>query len=150
MIKKTILLVEDNPDDEILALRALRKANVMNEVVVARDGIEALDFFHGKGKFADRDLNKMPTITLLDIKLPKMNGLEVLKKIREHKSTRYVPVVMLTLSKEEEDIRMSYHNGANSYVCKPIDYDKFSKVAEEIGIYWMGINQEPPLEEKSQ
>jgi two-component system response regulator len=140
-----ILLVEDNPDDEALTLRALQKNNILNEVVVARDGVEALDFLFGTGPHADRDLTIMPEVTLLDINLPKINGLEVLAKIRANERTRLLPVVILTTSNEEQDKIKSYTLGANSFIRKPVDFLQFSEAIRQLGVYWLVLNQAPPV-----
>ncbi len=140
-----ILLVEDNPDDEALTLRALQKNNIINEVVVARDGVEALDFLFGTGVYAGRDLGLMPEVILLDINLPKINGLEVLEKIRANERTRLLPVVILTTSNEEQDKIKSYTLGANSFIRKPVDFQQFSEAIRQLGVYWLVLNQAPPL-----
>lgn len=140
-----ILLVEDNPDDEALTLRALKKNNILNEVVVARDGVEALDFLFGTGAHAGRDLTLMPEVILLDINLPRINGLEVLEKIRANGRTRLLPVVILTTSNEEQDKIRSYTLGANSFIRKPVDFLQFSEAIRQLGLYWLVLNQSPPL-----
>ena len=139
-----ILLVEDNPDDELLAMRALRKNNVMNEVVVARDGVEALDYLFASGPHAGRDTSTMPRLILLDLKLPKVDGLEVLKRLRSDERTRLLPVVILTSSKEREDMLKGYGLGANSYVRKPVNFEQFVKAVEQLKLYWLGLNEAPP------
>ncbi|MEH1844037.1 MAG: response regulator [Nostoc sp.] len=139
-----ILLVEDNPDDEALTLRALKKNNILNEVVVARDGVEALDYLFGKGVYADRDMSVMPNLILLDLKLPKMDGLEVLRHLRTDDRTRILPVVILTSSKEEQDLINGYSLGANSYVRKPVDFSQFSESVRQLGLYWFVLNESPP------
>jgi two-component system response regulator len=141
---KTILLVEDNPDDEALTLRALRKNNILNEVVVARDGAEALDYLFSRGAHAGRDRHKQPAITLLDLKLPKVDGLEVLKEIRANPATQLLPVVILTSSKEEQDLINGYRLGANSYIRKPVDFDQFMEAVRSLGLYWLLLNEPPP------
>ena len=141
---KIILLVEDNADDEALTLRALKKNNIQNEVVVARDGAEALDYFFATGAYAGRDLKVMPTITLLDLKLPKLDGLEVLRRLRADDRTKLLPVVILTSSKEEEDIIAGYSLGANSYIRKPVDFSQFTEAVRELGLYWLVLNERPP------
>ena len=146
MQKKILVLVEDNPNDEALTLRALKKNNLANEIVVARDGVEALDFVFGRGSHAGRDMNQIISVILLDLKLPKVDGLEVLRKIRENKDTRLLPVVVLTSSKEEQDLIKSYSLGANSYIRKPVDFAKFSQSVLELGLYWVVLNESPPLE----
>jgi two-component system response regulator len=142
---KVILLVEDNPDDEALTLRALKRGNIVNEVVVARDGAEALDYLFGTGKHAGRDLADMPAVVLLDLKLPKLDGADVLRRMREQPQTRYVPVVVLTSSSEEEDVLKSYENGANSYVRKPVAFSDFTAAVGQLGVYWVLLNQAPGL-----
>ncbi|MEA5602397.1 response regulator [Nostoc sp. UHCC 0252] len=139
-----ILLVEDNPDDEALTLRALKKNNIMNEVVVARDGVEALDYLFGKGVYADRDMSVMPNLILLDLKLPKMDGMEVLRQLRTDDRTKILPVVILTSSKEEQDLINGYSLGANSYVRKPVDFSQFSEAVRQLGLYWFVLNESPP------
>ncbi|WP_375498969.1 response regulator [uncultured Nostoc sp.] len=139
-----ILLVEDNPDDEALTLRALKKNNILNEVVVARDGVEALDYLFGKGVYADRDMSVMPNLILLDLKLPKMDGLEVLRHLRTDERTKILPVVILTSSKEEQDLINGYSLGANSYVRKPVDFSQFSEAVRQLGLYWFVLNESPP------
>ena len=142
-MKKVILLVEDNPDDEALTLRALKKNNILNEVVVARDGAEALDYLFGAGSYAGRDTSSQPTTILLDIKLPKVDGLEVLRSIRADPRTRLIPVVVLTTSKEEEDLVASYSLGANSYICKPVNFQQFMEAVRQLGLYWLVLNEIP-------
>ena len=139
-----ILLVEDNPDDEALTLRALKKNNVANEVVVARDGVEALDYLFGTGAHAGRDPSQIPQLVLLDLKLPRLDGLEVLRRIRFEPTTQIVPVVVLTSSKEDHDLVESYRLGANSYVRKPVDFLAFVEAARQLGLYWLVLNETPP------
>jgi CheY-like chemotaxis protein len=139
-----ILLVEDNPDDEALTLRALKKNNVANEVVVARDGVEALDYVFGTGAHAGRDRSQMPQVVLLDLNLPRLGGLEVLRRIRSEPTTQILPVVVLTSSKEERDLVESYRLGANSYVRKPVDFVEFVEAARQLGLYWLVLNEPPP------
>lgn len=147
MEEKLILLVEDNPDDEALTLRALSKNNIRNEIVVARDGAEALDFLFCQGIYAERDTRVMPQIILLDIKLPKVDGLEVLRRIRADTRTRLLPVVLLTSSKEEQDLIDGYSFGANSYIRKPVDFTQFSEAIRQVGAYWLVLNEPPPNSE---
>jgi two-component system, response regulator len=142
--EKIILLVEDNPDDEALTRRALKKAQILNELVVARDGAEALDWLFGTGPHAGRDLSVMPTVILLDLKLPKVDGLEVLQKIRADERTKLLPVVVLTSSKEEQDLAQSYSLGANSYMRKPVDFTQFADSIRHLGLYWLVLNEPPP------
>ncbi len=147
MDKKTILLVEDNPNDEVLTLRAFKKNNIMNEVVVTRDGAEALDYLFATGKYAGRDAGAMPAVILLDLKLPKVSGLEVLQKIRENPRTKILPVVILTSSKEEQDLVNGYKYGANSYIRKPVDFPQFIEAIRQLGLYWLVLNEAPPTKE---
>lgn len=139
-----ILLVEDNPDDEALTLRALHKNNIGNKVVVARDGVEALDFLFCTGPYAGRDPDDTPQVVLLDLKLPKLDGLEVLRRIRADIRTRTLPVVILTSSKEEQDLIKGYTLGANSYVRKPVDFNQFTESIRQLGLYWLVLNEAPP------
>ncbi len=143
MRNKTILLVEDNPDDEALTLRALKKNNIANEVAVARDGVEALDYLFAEGSHAGRDPAQLPEVVLLDLKLPKLDGLEVLKRLRADPRTRRIPVVILTTSSEERDIAASYDLGANSYIRKPVDFDQFLAAVHQLGLYWLLLNEPP-------
>ena len=145
MASKSILLVEDNPDDVDLTLHALKKNNIKNEIVVAYDGAEALDYLFGTGKYSGRDLSLMPTIILLDIKLPKVDGLEVLRRIRANELTKFLPVVILTSSKEEQDILKGYSLGVNSYVRKPVDFNQFAEAVSHLGLYWLLLNETPPI-----
>lgn len=140
---KWILLVEDNPDDEELTRRAIRKNNILNDLVVARDGAEALDFLLGTGAHAGRETKNMPTVVLLDLKLPKIDGLEVLHRMRADERTALVPVVILTSSREEQDIVSSYKLGCNSYIRKPVDFVQFSEAVQNLGLYWLLLNESP-------
>ena len=144
MKNKTILLVEDNPDDEALTIRALRKNNIGNDLTVVRDGAEALEFLFCTGAYANRDRNNSPQVILLDINLPKVDGLEVLRRIRADESTRLLPVVILTSSKEQQDMIKGYSLGANSYVRKPVDFDQFVEAVRQLGLYWLVLNEAPP------
>jgi two-component system response regulator len=144
MENKPILLVEDNPDDEALTLRAFRKHNISNAIVVVRDGAEALDWLFARGSHATRDSNVLPQVVLLDLKLPKLNGLEVLEAVRADARTRVLPVVLLTSSKEDRDILRGYELGANSYVQKPVDFVEFVEAIRQLGLYWLVLNQAPP------
>jgi CheY-like chemotaxis protein len=143
MDNELILLVEDNPDDEELTLRALMKNNIHNEVVVVHDGVETLDFLFGTGKYADRDMPVMPQVILLDLKLPKMDGLEVLRRLRADQRTRRLPVVILTSSKQERDLINGYDLGANRYIHKPVDFAQFSESIRRLGLYWLVLNEVP-------
>ena len=145
MNEKVIFLVEDNPDDEALTIRALRKNKIMNEVVVARDGAEALDYLFCRGEYANRDPGLLPQVVLLDLKLPKMDGLEVLEQIRANKRTKSLPVVILTSSKEEKDLMNGYKLGVNSYVRKPVDFQEVSEAVKNLGLYWLILNESPPV-----
>jgi two-component system response regulator len=144
MNRKAILLVEDNANDEYLTLRALKKHNVANEVVVARDGVEALDYLFGTGAHAGRDVRELPLVVLLDLKLPKVDGLEVLRRIRADERTRLLPVVILTSSNEERDVINGYKLGTNSYVQKPVDFAAFMDAVGQLGLYWLMLNQPVP------
>lgn len=139
----TILLVEDNPDDELLTRRALEKNRIANEVVVARDGEEALDYLFARGKFVGRDAHALPQVTLLDLNLPKMDGLDVLRQIRGDERTRRLPVVILTSSREHEDILRGYDLGANAYVRKPVDFEQFVEAVKLLGLFWLVLNETP-------
>jgi two-component system response regulator len=143
MNTQPILLVEDNPDDEALALRAFAKINITNKIVIARDGVEALNYLFATGIYADRDAAECPSVVLLDLKLPRMDGLEVLRRIRENEITKILPVVILTSSKEEQDMVQGYHLGANSYVRKPIDFNEFAHAVSQLGVYWLLMNEQP-------
>jgi two-component system, response regulator len=140
-----ILLVEDNPDDQALALRALKKNNIKNEIITARDGVEALEFLFGTGPHAGRNLNNMPNVVLLDLKLPKVDGLEVLRSVRANELTRLLPVVLLTSSTEEQDRIKGYGLGANSYIRKPVDFTQFVEAVRQLGLYWLVLNEPPPV-----
>lgn len=144
MKERVILLVEDNPDDEVLTQRALRTNNISNTVVVARDGVKALDYLFGTGAYAGRDVRELPAVVLLDLKLPKVDGLEVLRRVRADERTKFLPVVVLTSSKEEQDLIKSYSLGANSYVRKPVNFDEFLEAARQLGLYWLLLNEPPP------
>jgi len=144
METRVILLVEDNPDDEALTLRALKKNNISNPVTVARDGQEALDYLFGEGAHAGRDVFDFPAVVLLDLKLPKVDGLEVLRRLRADERTRLVPVVILTSSNEERDRSDGYSLGANSYVRKPVDFNDFIEAVRQLGLYWLILNEAPP------
>lgn len=140
---KMILIVEDNPDDEEMTLSSLSKAGLANDVQVVRDGVEALDFLFGTGPFAGRDMSVMPAVVLLDLKLPKLNGIDVLTRMRKDERTRTIPVVILTSSSEDEDMIKSYSSGANSYVRKPVMFSDFAGVVSQLGLYWLLLNQIP-------
>ncbi|MGV3756421.1 MAG: response regulator [Verrucomicrobiota bacterium] len=143
MSEKHILLVEDNPDDVELTLRAFKKNRIMNSLQVVTDGAEALEYLFGTGKYAGRDMSRQPTVILLDLKLPKVDGLEVLKAIRADERTKLLPVVVLTSSKEEMDIMNVYANGANSYIRKPVEFEKFIEAVGQLGLYWLLLNERP-------
>lgn len=145
MKDKIILLVEDNPSDIGLTKRALEKHHITNELVVAENGQEALDYLFGAGVHAGRDVTDLPTVVLLDLNLPKLNGLEVLRRIRDNSQTRRLPVVILTTSKDEQDILTSYDLGANSYIRKPVDFHQFAEALRQLGLYWLVLNEPPPL-----
>lgn len=148
MEEKIILLVEDNPDDVALTLRAFEKNRIKNKVIVADDGVQALDFIFRRGKFANRGDHEIPALILLDIKLPKVDGFEVLKAIRKNEETKYLPVVILTSSKEEQDIINGYKDGANSYIRKPVNFEKFFGAVQSLGLYWLVLNELPDLGKK--
>ncbi|MBD3669836.1 MAG: response regulator [Gammaproteobacteria bacterium] len=143
MREKSILLVEDNPDDEALTIRALKKNNIGNTVIVAHDGQQAMDYLFANGEFETRDVTDLPQVILLDLKLPKVDGLQVLRAIREDERTRRVPVVILTSSNEDRDMIESYDLGANSYVRKPVDFEQFLEAARQLGLYWLVLNEVP-------
>src|SRR5258707_1187078 len=144
MSEPVILLVEDNPNDEALTLRALKKNKIMNQVIVMRDGAEALDYLFAKGAYAGRDVRDLPEIVLLDLNLPKVGGIEVLRRIRAEEATRLLPVVILTSSSEDQDLVAGYTSGANSYVVKPVDFTQFSEAVRQLGLYWLVLNQRAP------
>ena len=141
---KSILLVEDNPDDEALTLRAFARNGIRQQVHVVRDGVEALDYLFGRGAHAGRDLTRQPTVTLLDLKLPRLNGLEVLRHVRADERTRTLPMVILTSSREDQDLVQGYGLGANSYIRKPVDFNQFVEAVRQIGVYWLHLNENPP------
>ena len=143
-MKNRILLVEDNPDDEVLTIRAFRKSNVVNELVIARDGLEALEYLFGTGKYGGRNVNDTPALILLDLKLPKVDGIEVLRRMRADARTRLTPVVILTSSREETDVASGYSLGANSYIRKPVDFEQFVHSVQQIGLYWLVLNEPVP------
>jgi two-component system response regulator len=142
--EKPILLVEDNPDDQALMLRAFKKNHILNEIVMARDGVEALSYLFGEGPYAGRDVSVQPQLVLLDLNLPRVGGLDVLRRIRADERTKYLAVVVLTSSKEEEDIIRSYSLGANSYVRKPVDFSAFGEAVKTLGLYWLILNETAP------
>lgn len=143
MKQGAIVIVEDNPDDEALMLRAFKQHKLTNEIVVLHDGVEAIEYLLGTGAYAGRDTTQMPQVVLLDLKLPKLNGLDVLKRLRADPRTKIVPIVVLTTSKEEGDMVASYNLGANSYVVKPVDFTKFVESVKQLGLYWLLLNQTP-------
>lgn len=142
---RVILLVEDNPDDEALTIRALKRHHIGNSIVVAHDGVEALDYLFGTGLYAGRDISLKPSVILLDLKLPRVDGFEVLRRIRESESTKLLPVVVLTTSNEEQDLINSYSLGCNSYIRKPVDFLQFSEAIRQLGMYWLLMNEPPPV-----
>ncbi len=144
MLDRIILLVEDSPDDEALTLRALTKNKIRNEVVVAHDGVEALDYLFATGAYAGRDTGILPMVILLDLKLPKIDGLEVLRRLRADERTKFTPVVVLTSSREEQDLINSYSFGCNSYIRKPVDFVQFVEAVRQLGLYWLVLNEPPP------
>lgn len=139
----TILLVEDNPDDEALTMRAFKKSHLANDVVVARDGVEALDYIFGTGAYEGRDVNEKPHLILLDLKLPRLDGMDVLKRIRSDERVNMIPIVVLTSSREQEDLMRSYSLGANSYIRKPVDFNQFVQAVQQLGLYWLVLNESP-------
>jgi len=143
MKEKAVLLVEDNPDDIELTIRALKKNNILNKVIVANDGVDALDYLFGTGTYAGRDTNERPQVVLLDLKMPRMDGLEVLHRIRSDERTKFLPVVILTTSSEDMDRVTSYKEGANSYIRKPVDFNLFAKAVQQLGLYWLVLNEAP-------
>lgn len=147
MNTKVILLVEDNPDDEELTLLALKESNILNEIVVAHDGVEALDYLFATGTYAGREPNRLPQLILLDLRLPKLEGLETLKRLRADPRTQPIPVVILTSSSEEEDVINSYRHGANSYVRKPVEFPSFVEAIKHLGLYWLLLNEAPPVKQ---
>ena len=144
MSKKVILLVEDNADDELFTVTALRENNVVNEIVVARNGVEALDYLFGTGQYAGRDTSALPQVVLLDLKLPKLDGREVLRRLRADPRTEALPVVILTSSKEEQDLAAGYKLGCNSFIRKPVDFEQFAAVIHQLKLYWLVLNEPPP------
>ena len=146
MKDKVILLVDDNKNDVFLTLRALKKNKIANDVVVASDGVEALDYLLGRGKYSGRDLSQLPVVTFLDLKMPRMDGLETLRLIRANELTRFLPVVVLTASKEEADIIESYKLGCNAYVRKPVDFEQFAEAAKQLGLFWLVLNEPPVIQ----
>jgi len=145
MEEKIILLVEDNPDDVELTIRAFKRNNILNKVIVAKDGVEALDYLFGTGRYVGRDVKELPVVILLDLKLPKIDGLEVLKRIRGDERTKLIPVVILTSSREENDVVNGYKLGANSYVRKPVEFNEFVEAMKHLGLYWLLWNEPPPV-----
>ena len=148
MEDKIILLVEDNPDDVVLTERALKKSHILNKLIVTKDGAEALDYLFCTGAFSDRDVSVMPEVILLDLKLPKIDGLEVLKRIRSDRRTKILPVVILTSSKEESDLITGYTLGANSYIRKPVNFNQFVEAIRQFGLYWLVLNEAPPMDNR--
>lgn len=146
MNDKIILLVEDNTDDVTLTERALKKSHILNKLVVAKDGVEALDYLFGTGIWAGRDISNMPEVVLLDLKLPKINGLEVLQRMRADNRTKLLPVVILTSSREEKDLIAGYTLGANSYIRKPVNFNQFVDAVRQLGLYWLVLNESPPMD----
>jgi two-component system response regulator len=149
MNDRPILLVEDNPDDELLAIRAFRRNHILNEVIVAHDGVEALDYLFGTGAHVDRDMSLWPQVVLLDLNLPRLGGLDVLRRMRADERTKSLAVVVLTSSKEEEDIIRSYSLGANAYVRKPVDFDQFNQAIKTLGLFWLLLNETSPQNKRA-
>lgn len=149
MADRYILLVEDNADDEELTLLSLRKNNLTHEIIVVRDGVEAIEFLSGQGRYAGRDVSRLPTVVLLDLKLPKLDGLEVLRRLRSEERTRTLPVVVLTSSSQDTDVVASYNLGANSYVRKPVEFGAFVEAVGSLGLYWLMLNRPPPARASS-
>ncbi|HEY6643523.1 response regulator [Povalibacter sp.] len=145
MTDRYILLVEDNPDDEELTLLSLRKNNLAHEIIVVRDGVEAIEFLAGQGQYAGRDISRLPTVILLDLKLPKLDGLGVLRRLRADERTKMLPIVVLTSSSQDADVLASYNLGANSYVRKPVEFGAFVEAVSNLGLYWLMLNRPPPL-----
>jgi two-component system, response regulator len=143
-LNKIILLAEDNPNDVFLTKRALKKSNIVNELVVTNDGVETCDYLFSTGTFAGRTPDDMPVVVLLDLKMPRMGGLEVLKQVRANPKTQVLPVIVLTSSKEEADIISSYKLGCNAYVCKPVDFSQFAEAIKQLGLFWLVLNEPPP------
>ena len=143
--RNALLLVEDNPDDQELTLLAFEQSRIINEVVVAQDGVEALDYLFGTGMYAGRDLSVMPALVLLDLQLPRINGLEVLQRLRTDNRTKFLPVVIMTTSNEQQDVLQSYSLGCNSYIRKPVDFQQFTTVVQQLGLYWLILNEPPPV-----
>ena len=148
MPERAILLVEDNPADVTLTVRALKKASIANEMIVARDGVEALDYLFGTGQYSSRNVNELPVVVLLDLKLPKVDGIEVLKRVRSAPLTKHLPVVILTSSTEESDITTCYEFNCNSYIRKPVDFNQFAEAVKQLGLYWLILNEPPPQTKK--
>ena len=144
MMGKVILLVEDNADDEALTLRSFKRCNILNDVIVTRDGVEALEYIFGTGKYAGRDVTDLPAVIMLDLKLPKLDGMEVLRRLRNDERTKLAPVVILTSSREERDVVNGYKLGANSYIRKPVDFEQFAGAVQQLGLYWLLLNEPIP------
>ena len=144
MAALTILLVEDNPDDEFLTVRELKKQHIVDEIIAVHDGVEAMEYLFGTGRYSRRDVRDAPTVVLLDLKLPKVDGLEVLRRIRADDRTKHIPVVVLTSSDDQRDVVESYRIGANSYVCKPVNFKQFQEAVRHVQFYWLRLNELPP------